>query len=285
MTTIAQTRQSRTASAADDALPVLIRQARARPLLSATDEVRLARRIERGDLRAKDLMIESNLRLVFAVAAAYQGRGVPFPDLVQEGTIGLVRAVERFDHRRGLKLSTYAVWWIRRAMRAAVVSAQIIRVPERANRQLAAVRRAEDDLERAGRRSAPADAIAARTGLETRNVRSLRLVARVTTSLDEPIGEASMALRDLIADETAVDPSAGAIANDERHSVFAMLRLLPERHREVVERRYGIGRLGEQSHAEIGEWLGVGEERSRQLEREALRRLRAIATSSAARAA
>src|SRR6516164_3266033 len=108
------------APAHDDRLDVLTRQALARPLLSAAEEVSLAKRIERGDLKAKERMIESNLRLVFAIARSYRGRGVPFADLVQEGTIGLVRAVERFDHRREVKFSTYAVWWIRRSMRDAI---------------------------------------------------------------------------------------------------------------------------------------------------------------------
>jgi RNA polymerase primary sigma factor len=118
----------------EDQLDVLRRQARTRPLLSAAEEVNLARRIERGDLKAKERMIECNLRLVFAIAREHQGRGVPFADLVQEGTIGLVRAVERFDHRREVKFSTYAVWWIRQTMREAIAGSQLIRIPRRQRR-------------------------------------------------------------------------------------------------------------------------------------------------------
>jgi RNA polymerase primary sigma factor len=149
-------------SGGEDQLDALRRQARARPLLSAAEEVNLARRIERGDLKAKERMIECNLRLVFAIARTHQGRGVPFADLVQEGTIGLVRAVERFDHRRELKFSTYAVWWIRQAMREAIAGSRMIRIPRRANQQVAAVRRAEAELQRDGDRCPSTAAVSAR---------------------------------------------------------------------------------------------------------------------------
>src|SRR5271166_6837767 len=145
--------------------PLMMRQLRRKRLLSATEERRLARRIERGDRDAREEMIECNLRLVIALAKSYRGRGMPFTDLVQEGTVGLVRAVERFDHRRGLKFSTYAVWWIRRSLLDAVGAARTIRIPVKAAQQLAAVRRAEAELERCGVRPAPAEAIAERTGL------------------------------------------------------------------------------------------------------------------------
>jgi RNA polymerase primary sigma factor len=269
----------------DDHVDVLRRQALRRPLLSAADEVSLAERIERGDLNAKERMVESNLRLVLAIANGYRGRGVPFADLVQEGTIGLVRAVERFDHRRKLRFSTYAAWWIRRSVQDAIEDARVIRIPARANRQLASVKRAESELERAARRSPSSEAIAARLGMTPRTVRELRAAARVTASLDEPVGENAVQLREIIADENAIDPSQCAIAREERGAVGEMLRLLPARHREVMERRYGFGRAREQSHAEIGRRLGFGQEWSRQLEREALHRLRAVAEASASRCA
>ena len=265
----------------EDRLEALDRRARRKLLLSAAEEVELARRIERGDLSAKDRMIESNLRLVFAIARSYRGRGVPFPDLVQEGTVGLLRAVERFDHRRGLKFSTYAVWWIRRSLLDAIAGSRVIRIPAKANQQLAAVRRAEAELERLGPRRASTAVIAARTGLSTQAIRSLRCAARVTVSLDEPVGEDATPLGDFVADERAVDPCERAIAREDRRQVWAMLRLLPTRHREVLERRYGLGHQVAQSHQQIGQWLGVGEERSRQIEREALQRLRAVACPAA----
>ena len=265
--------------AREDRLEVLTRQVRTRTLLSAAEEVSLARRIERGDRKARERMIESNLRLVFAVARSYRGRGVPFADLVQEGTIGLVRAVERFDYRRETKFSTYAVWWINRSMRDAIANSHLIRVPARANRQLAAVRSAESELERAARRSPSADAIAAQTGFSAQSVRELRAAARVTASLDEPVGEDGVLLGEMVADETADDPSERAIAHEDQRSIPAMLRFLPDRHREVLERRYGLGHGREQTHAEIGRCLGVGQERSRQIEREALHRLRTVAAT------
>ena len=210
-------------------------------VLSRADEIALAKRIERGDLKAKETMIESNLRLVHAVARTYRGSGVPYPDLVQEGTVGLVRAVELFDHRRGLKFSTYAVWWIRGSIHDALAASKVIRLPRRT----------------AG--------------------------AQVVASLDEPVGEDATPLGDLIADTRAIDPSESAIAHEQHDQVWAMLRYLPKRHRDVLVRRYGLDGGGARSHEEIGRWLGVGEERSRQLERESLHRLRSIpATASLA---
>jgi RNA polymerase primary sigma factor len=228
-------------------------------------------------LKANEEMIERNLGLVYSVARTYRGRGVPFEDLVQEGTIGLVSAVERFDHHRGVKFSTYAIWWIRRAILDAMASSQVIRMPAKAHQQLAAVRRAESELERFGRRSASDEAIAQRTQLSATTVRSLRTAARVTTSLELAVGEDTTSLGDLIGDERAADPPEEAIAQESRDEVRTMLRLLPRRHREVITRRYGINDGRAQSHEEIGEWLAVGAERSRQLEREALHRLRSIA--------
>jgi len=250
-------------------------------LLSAAEEIMLARRIERGDLQAKQKMIESNLRLVHAIARAHRGSSVPFADLVQEGTIGLVRAVERFDHRRELKFSTYAVWWIRRSILDAIASSTVIRMPAKARQQLAAVRRAEAELERIERRRASDTAIAEHTQLSVTTVRSLREAPRVTASLDEPVGQDATPLGDLLADVQARDPFESAIARESRDEVSSMVRLLPQRHREVIVRRYGLSDGGAQTHEQIGERLGVGEARSRQIEREALHRLRTIAAASA----
>ena len=255
------------------------------PLLSAAEEIALAKRIERGDLGAKEMMIERNLRLVRAVARTYRASDVPFADLVQEGTVGLIRAVERFDYRRGSKFSTYAVWWIRRSMLDAIAGSNVIRLPAKANQQLAAVRRAEAHLEQLGPRSASDAAVAERTELSEATVRTLRSAARVTTSLDAPVGDDATPLADLVADERALDPPATAIAAENHREVSAMLRLLPERHREVLVRRYGLNGEEAQTYDEIGRWLGLGEERSRQIEREALHRLRSMAPTSERRAA
>jgi RNA polymerase primary sigma factor len=250
-------------------------------LLSAAEEIALTKRIEQGDLDAKEEMIERNLGLVHAIARMHRGRGVPFDDLAQEGTIGLVKAVERFDHRREVKFSTYAVWWIRRSILDALAGSKAIRIPAKANRQLAAVRRAEEELKRSGPRGASDAEIAERAELNESTVHSLRAAASVTASLDEPVGEDATPLGDLVADDRAVDPSAAAIRLEDREEVSAMLRLLPERHREVLIRRYGLNGGRARSHEDIGAWLGVGEERSRQIEREALHRLRSISAPSA----
>jgi RNA polymerase primary sigma factor len=252
------------------------RRRRQGTLLSREDEVRLAQRIEGGDLKAKETMVESNLGLVHAVARAFRGSGAPHADLVQEGTVGLVRAVELFDHRRGVRFSTYAAWWIRRAMRDAIAASKAIRIPPKAHQQLAAVRRAEAQLERLGPRQAADAQIADLTQLSVETVRSLRSAARVTASLDAPVGDGTTPLGDLIVDTHAVDPSEIAIAHEQHDDLSAMLRVLPERHREVLVRRYGWDARRVESHREIGRSLGLGEERTRQIERESLHRLRSI---------
>jgi RNA polymerase primary sigma factor len=245
-------------------------------LLTAAEEIRLAKRIERGDLAAKREMIERNLRLVHSLAQRYRGRGAPYDDLVQEGTIGLARAVEKFDHRRGLKFSTYAVWWIRRSLAEALGNARTIRIPSSASNRLAVIQRAERELERLAPGSPSSEAIAERTGFSVRRVRALREAASVTASLDEPVGEDGSPLGDLIADRHAVDPWRHTHERESRRQLWSMVGTLPDRHREVLLRRYGLRGEEPETHAEIGSRLGVGEERSRQLEREALHRLRSL---------
>jgi RNA polymerase primary sigma factor len=245
-------------------------------LLTAAEEVRLAKRIERGDLAAKGEMIERNLRLVYWLAQRYRGRGAPYDDLVQEGTVGLVHAVEKFDHRRGLKLSTYAVWWIRRSLANAVGDARTIRIPSNASDRLAAIRRAEHELERLAPGAPSTEAIAEHTGFSIRRVQALRGAAAVTTSLDESVGESGSTLAELIADPQAADPWQHAEERETHRQAWAMLGTLPARHREVLLRRYGLRGEEPETHLEIGARLGVGEERSRQLEREALHRLRSL---------
>jgi RNA polymerase primary sigma factor len=254
----------------------LRRQAARHPVLTAAEEVRLAKRIERGDLRAKEEMIERNLRLVFMLARPYQGRGVPYDDLVQEGIVGLIRAVEKFDHRRGFKFSTYAVWWIRRLLHGAVTSTRPIRIPPSAGQQLAAIQRAEAELRRTGGGIATDDAIAAHTGLGLRTVAALRSAAQVTTSLDETIGEDATPLVELIADAGAPNAFEETGERETQQQVWKMLGALPKKHREVIARRYGLLGKQAQGHDEIAAWLGVGEERSRQIEREALHWLREL---------
>jgi len=249
--------------------------ARNRRLLSADEERELSRRIERGDRRAKQEMVESNLGLVYFIARGYTGRGVPFEDLVQEGTVGLVRAVERFDHRRGVRFSTYGVTWIRHALTDALAQARAIRMPTQAGRQLAALETAETELR--GVSEAPtAEAISEHAGVSVKRVRELRGAPRVTASLDELVGEDGAPLAESVADPEAVDPWRHVDEHDTRRQLWSMLKMLPHRHRTVLVRRYGLVDDRAQSHAEIGRSLGLGQERSRQLEREALHRLREL---------
>jgi RNA polymerase primary sigma factor len=268
------------AVSSEDDVASLMRHAGRRPLLTARDEIRLAQRIERGDLQAKQQMIECNLRLVFAVAKEYRGRGVSYADLIQEGTLGLGLAVERFDYRRGFKFSTYAVWYIRRSFLDAIGAARTIRIPAKAAQQLAAIHQAEAQLERGGKWLASDEAVAERTGLSAMKVRTLRTAARVTVSLDEPILEDATPLGDHLQDPHAVDPELQAAEDDARCDARALLRLLPERHRQVLWCRYGFDGHEPQSHEQISRSLGIGEARCRQLEREALARLRRLAGST-----
>jgi len=244
--------------------------------LSAADVTRLARRIEQGDGAAREEMVVRNLRLVHSLAARYTGRGVAFEDLVQEGTVGLMRAVDKFDHRRGLKFSTYAVWWIRRSLVDALAGGRAIRVPPAARRQIAAIRRAQDELRRSVPSGASDEAIAQSTGLAVRSVQMLRAAPHVGASLDAPVGDDLAPLRDLIADESGRDVAQQVEESETRRQVWSLLRFLPDRHRQVLVRRYGLVGGRRHTHAEIGAWLGVGEERSRQLEHQALHRLRGL---------
>jgi RNA polymerase primary sigma factor len=241
-------------------------------------ELQLARRSRAGDSSARREMVEANLGLVHAIGAPYRSYGIPFADLIQEGTVGLIEAVERFDPERGVKFSTYAAWLIRRALLGAIGASRSIRVPAQAAQQLAAVRRADHELKRSGTRHVSSEAIAARTGLRPSSITTLRTAGRVTASLDQPIGDDATQLGDLLSDPERRDPADVACENEAARELQTLLRLLPERHRQVLIRRYGLGGSQRQSHQQVGSWLGVKEERSRQLEREALHWIREIAS-------
>jgi RNA polymerase sigma factor (sigma-70 family) len=221
--------------------------------------------------QTNEAMVVSNLGLVHSAAHAYRGRGVPYDDLVQEGTLGLMQAIQRFDPARGVKFSTYAAWWIRGALIEALGQAPAIRLPDKARRGLAAVKRAESEL------GDPAPtAIAERTGLGAGRVRSLRDAAHVAASLDEPVGADRTPLVELVADPDPVDPWRHLDERETRRRVWSLLNVLPRRHREVLIRRYGLAGGKAQTHTQVAAALGIGDERSRQLEHEALRRLREL---------
>jgi RNA polymerase primary sigma factor len=258
--------------ATTDALQLFLNEAGRYQLLTASEEVELAKRIERGDKEAKDLMVNSNLRLVVSIAKKYQGHGLSLLDLIQEGIIGLIRAVEKFDHRKGFKFSTYATWWIRQAVQRGVANkSRTIRIPvhivEREQKIARAERKLLSELERA-----PTDEeIASESKLPLKQVREVRHAARAVTSLDKPLGsESESSLGDVVAVETNGPEQEVhvSLAHDALHRAVAEL---PEREREVVKMRFGLnGDPDPQSLEQIGRELGLTRERVRQIERAAL---------------
>ena len=271
---------------AGDSLQLFLADVGRHKLLTAADEIVLAKRIEKGDPLAKRRMIESNLRLVVSIAKWYRGLGVPFLDLIQEGTLGLNRAVEKFDWRRGFKFSTYATWWIRQSVQRAVANnARTIRVPvhvvERQQKLGRAARRLEVELGREATKQELADA----TGLPLQHVEEALGAAQASVSLNQNVGaDDEGELGDLFADREAADPFEEAEESLRKQGVRRALDALPERERRILELRFGFE--GEPWTLEaIGHELGLTRERVRQLEGQALSRLSAIRDLSSVAAA
>ncbi len=259
--------------ATTDALTLFMSEAGRHALLTAAEEVALAKRIERGDAEAKERMINSNLRLVVSIAKRYQGNGLPLLDLIQEGVIGLNRAVEKFDWRRGYKFSTYATWWIRQACQRAVASqSRTIRVPTHVEERRQKLRRARQRLEAGGER-ASREELAEAAGLSRHHVDEALDVVDASVSLDQPVGaDGDGSFGDLFADPNAADPEDEAGEALREASVRRAVRALPDRQRRVLELRFGFD--GEpQSLEAIARDLAVSRERVRQLEAEALEQL------------
>ncbi|HEX2044686.1 MAG TPA: sigma-70 family RNA polymerase sigma factor, partial [Gaiellaceae bacterium] len=260
-----------------DSLHLFLNQIGRYPLLTAPEEVALAKRIERGDAAAKERMINSNLRLVVSIAKRYRGHGVPFPDLIQDGVIGLNRAVEKFDWRKGYKFSTYATWWIRQAVQRSVSGqARTIRVPTHVDERRQTLGRHARRLEAELNRPPTAAELAEATGLSLKHVEEALGVPEARVSLNQPVGnEEQGELGDLFADENADDP--GELADEElrRRAVRLALAELPERERRILELRFGFAGEPRSLEAIAGE-LGVTRERVRQLESAALRKLTGV---------
>jgi RNA polymerase primary sigma factor len=257
-----------------DSLTMFMNEIGRYPLLTAAEEVELAKRVERGDVQAKARMINSNLRLVVSIAKRYQRQGVSLGDLVQDGIIGLNRAVEKFDWRKGFKFSTYATWWIRQACQRAVANqSRTIRVPTHVHERRVKLARERRKLETKLEREPTHEELAEATGLELQHVQEALEVAEVSASLNQTIGsEGDGELGDLFADTSAADPAEEAGEALRHQAVRHALRALPERERRILELRFGFE--GEQWALEaIGRELGITRERVRQLERDALARL------------
>ena len=259
-----------------DALQLFLREAGRHQLLTAAQEVELAKRIERGDMEAKQQMIQANLRLVVSIAKNYRNQGLPFLDLIQEGTLGLIRAVEKFDWRRGFKFSTYATWWIRQAVaRALADKARTIRMPVHVVERLQKMNRAERALWTQLGREPTLEEIADEAAITPQQALEVRAAARASASLDAPVGDTEDAvLGDFVAGEEPL-PEEAVEQQLRSEALRHALAALPERERSVLELRYGIGGGEPKTLEEIGRRLGLTRERVRQIELESLRRLAA----------
>jgi RNA polymerase primary sigma factor len=261
-----------------DSLRLYLRSIGRVPLLTAEEEVCLAKRIERGDIAAKQHMVEANLRLVVSIAKGYLGRGLTFLDLIQEGSLGLIRAVEKFDYRRGYKFSTYATWWIRQAVTRAIADkGRTIRIPvhmmERLNKVLHAERRL---IQRLGREPLAAE-IAAEVECPLREVREVMRMAQQPVSLEKPVGEEEdTALADFVEDVSAASPFEIASEALRRQNVVRVLAALPRREREVLEMRYGITGGRPRTLEEVGRAFNITRERVRQIENRTLKKLQSL---------
>jgi RNA polymerase primary sigma factor len=261
-----------------DSLRLYLRSIGRVPLLSAEEEVGLAKRIERGDIAAKQHMVEANLRLVVSIAKGYVGRGLTLLDLIQEGSLGLIRAVEKFDYRRGYKFSTYATWWIRQAVtRSLADKGRTIRIPvhmvERLNKLVHAERRLIQQL---GREPSPVE-LAEELECTVREVRDVMRITQQPISLEKPVGEEDdSALADFVEDVSAASPFEIASEALRRENVMRVLAALPRREREVIEMRYGIVGGRSRTLEEVGRAFNITRERVRQIENRTLKKLQTL---------
>ncbi len=259
-----------------DSLQLFMNELGRYPLLTAAEEVELSKRVERGDVHAKERMVSSNLRLVVAIAKRYQGHGLPLLDLIQEGVIGLNRAVEKFDWRQGFKFSTYATWWIRQAcQRAVAYQSETIRIPVHVQERRHTLRRARQRFETAHGRTPTLEELAAATELDPRAVTKALETVEASVSLNQAIHDGDGEFGDLFADRVSDDPVESAMESTERELVRDALASLPERERLLLELRFGFSEGSDELTLDgVGEKLGITRERVRQLEKRAIGRLK-----------
>jgi RNA polymerase primary sigma factor len=264
-----------------ESLELFLRRARLHPLLTAAEEIELAKRIERGDLDAKERMINANLRLVVSQARRYQGHGLPMEDLVQEGMLGLIRAVEKFDWRRGFKFSTYGTLWIRQAIQRGLQNhGRTIRVPVHVSQRQVKVRKIESELSTKLGREPTDEEIAAVSEIPLEDISELRELSRAMTSLDQPVSEdGETALGDLLASERPEPHDEVAVIERDRR-VNEAVRRLPAAEQSVIRLRFGLAGEEPKTLRQAGSELGITAERARQLEEQGLRRLAATAELS-----
>jgi RNA polymerase primary sigma factor len=264
-----------------DALQLFLKDIGKVPLLTAAQEVELAKRIERGDHPAKQKMVESNLRLVVSIAKNYRNQGLPFLDLIQEGTIGLVRAAEKFDYRKGFKFSTYATWWIRQAVaRALADKARTIRMPVHVVEKLNKIGRIERKLLSEMGREPTIEEIARELEIEPDEIEHIRRSAQVPISLEKPVGdEEESEFGHFLADESAAAPYEAAETTLRKETLRRILETLSLRERRVLEMRYGLDGQHPRTLDEVGRTFNVTRERVRQIENQCLKKLQALAES------
>jgi RNA polymerase primary sigma factor len=261
-----------------DSLRLYLRSIGKVELLTAAQEVELAKRIERGDMLAKRQMVEANLRLVVSIAKGYLGRGLSFLDLIQEGSLGLIRAVEKFDYRRGYKFSTYATWWIRQAVTRAIADkARTIRIPVHMVEKLNRIAYVERQLVQLLGREPEPEEIAIELRWSVVDVKEILRVAQLPVSLEKPVGdEDESELGDFVADDAVLEPFEEASEHLQQEGVRKALDALPERERQVIELRYGLTGLEPLTLEEVGRTFGVTRERIRQIENNTLKKLKRL---------
>lgn len=248
------------------------------PLLTVEEEIELARRIQKGDEAAREHMIRANLRLVVKISREYEGFGLPLLDLINEGNMGLMKAVERFDPAKGGKLSTYAAWWIKQSIRRALTNqSKTIRVPSHTLEKMWAMRRVADRYEKELGRQPTAAELASETGMRLKRVVEIQNAALAPASLDAPLGDAdSSSLSEIVADTVNEDPAVDLARRDLQQLVSELVPRLPERERVILQQRFGLGDSGKLTLRSIGRRFGVTRERIRQLQNLALQKLRVL---------